>query len=169
MLTGSRHCSNQHHTTNIVFFQEFEKNWAGKSLPWSDMKSWDCLLAHWPPITAISVAICRISATTSSTNILKTKDFFWFLIAFLECSSNLKNFEKKRWASSPNYYRNYWLRNSWLHKRLKGLASEHHSVSNVLTSSRHCSNHHDTTILVFFHAFQINWVGKSLPQSDLKS
>ena len=26
----------------------------------------------------------------------------------------------------------------WLLKRLKGLASEHHSVVNVLTGSKHC-------------------------------
>ena len=45
---------------------------------------------------------------------------------------------------------------SWLLKRLKGLASEHHSVSNVLTGSRHCSNHHGTTIIVFFHEFEVN-------------
>ena len=45
---------------------------------------------------------------------------------------------------------------SWLLKRLKGLASEHHSVSNVLTGSRHCSNQHDTTIIVFFHEFEVN-------------
>ena len=45
---------------------------------------------------------------------------------------------------------------SWLLKRLKGLASEHHSVSNGLTGSRHCSNTHGTTIVVFFHEFEVN-------------
>ena len=45
---------------------------------------------------------------------------------------------------------------SWLLKCLKGLASEHHSVSNVLTGSRHCSNLHGTTIIVFFHEFEVN-------------
>ena len=35
----------------------------------------------------------------------------------------------------------------------KGLASEHHSVSNVLTGSRHCSNQY---IIVFFHEFEVN-------------
>ena len=44
---------------------------------------------------------------------------------------------------------------SWLLKLVKGLASEHHSVSNVLTGSRHCSNQHDTTIIVFFHEFEV--------------
>ena len=34
-------------------------------------------------------------ATTSNTNILETKDFFWIFIAYLECASNLEHFEKK--------------------------------------------------------------------------
>ena len=34
-------------------------------------------------------------ATTSNTNISKTKDFFCFFIEYLECESNSKHFEKK--------------------------------------------------------------------------
>ena len=45
---------------------------------------------------------------------------------------------------------------SSLLERLKGLASEHHSVNNVLTGSRHCSNQHDTTIIVLLHEFEVN-------------
>ena len=47
-------------------------------------------------------------------------------------------------------------------KRLKGLASKDHAVINVLTGSKHCSNQDGTTIILFFHAFGIYRVGKSL-------
>ena len=40
-------------------------------------------------------------ATTSNTNISKTKDFSGFFIAYLECASNLEHFEKKDEHPSP--------------------------------------------------------------------
>ena len=84
---------------------------------------------------------------------LETKDLIF--IAYLECASNLEHFEKKDEHLSL-VISEIRLRKSWLLKRLNGLASEHHSVSNVLTGSRHCSNQHDTTIIVFFHDFEVN-------------
>ena len=85
----------------------------------------------------------------------KQKIFSGFFIAYLECASNLEHFEQK--DEHPSLViSEIILRQSWLLKRLKGLASEHHSVSNVLTGSRHCSNQHDTTIIVFFHEFEVN-------------
>ena len=85
----------------------------------------------------------------------KQKIFSGFFIAYLECASNLEHFEQK--DEHPSLViSEIILRKSWLLKRLKGLASEHHSVSNVLTGSRHCSNQHDTTIIVFFHEFEVN-------------
>ena len=90
------------------------------------------------------------------------KTFWGFFIPFLKYAWKLEHFFKKRWVSSPNYFRNYGLRKRWLLKRLKGLASEDHAVINVLASSKHCWNQHGTTIILFFHAFGIYWVGKSL-------
>ena len=85
----------------------------------------------------------------------KQKIFSGFFIAYLECASNLEHFEQK--DEHPSLViSEIILRQSWLLKRLKGLASEHCSVSNVLTGSRHCSNQHDTTIIVFFHEFEVN-------------
>ena len=49
-----------------------------------------------------------------------------------------KTFGKERRVSQPSYFENYCLRKKWLLKRLKGLASEHHSVVNVLPGSKHC-------------------------------
>ena len=85
----------------------------------------------------------------------KQKIFSRFFIAYLECASNLEHFGKKM-SILAQLFPKLFTRKSWLLKRLKGLASEHHSVSNVLTGSRHCSNQHDTTIIVFFHEFEVN-------------
>ena len=93
----------------------------------------------------------------------KGKTWCGFFIAFLKCAWNLEHSEKKRRVSWPNYYRNYCIGKRCLLKRLKGLASAHHSVINVLTGSKHCWSQHGTTIFLFFHEFEINWVGKCLP------
>ena len=41
-------------------------------------------------------------------------------------------------------------------KRLEGLSSEHHSVINVLTGSKHRWKMQGITIIVFSHEFQVN-------------
>ena len=54
-------------------------------------------------------------------------------------------------------------------KRLEGLASEHRSVINVLTGSKYRWKEQGTTINLFSHEFQVNWVGERLLYSDHKS
>ena len=82
------------------------------------------------------------------------------------CSSEMcmkfRKFWIESWESYLNYFQNYILRKSSLLKRLKDLASEHHSVNNALTVSKHCWNQQGTTIILFFHEFGIYWIGKSL-------
>ena len=39
VLTGSKHCWNQHGTTNTLFSCQFEVDWVAKSYLQSDMKS----------------------------------------------------------------------------------------------------------------------------------
>ena len=47
-------------------------------------------------MTGISVAICRISRNNFKHQYLRNKRFFsGFLIAYLECASNLEQFPKK--------------------------------------------------------------------------
>ena len=61
---------------------------------------------------------------------LKTKEIFY-------CSSEMcmkfRKFWIESWESYLNYFQNYILQKSWLLKRLKDLASEHHSVNNALS------------------------------------
>ena len=63
---------------------------------------------------------------------LKQKTFSLFFIAVLRCAWNLEHFEYKVEYFSLIISRNNILRKSWLLKRLKDLASEHHSVNNAL-------------------------------------
>ena len=92
----------------------------------------------------------------------KQKTFCGFFIPYLKCAWNLEDFEKKDEYPSLIISEIMDWEMRWLLKRLKGLASEDHAVINVLTGSKHCWNQHGTTIILFFHAFGIYWVGKSL-------
>ena len=99
----------------------------------------------------------------------KQKIFSGFFIAFLKCAWNLEHFQKKYEYSSLINYEIIDTEKTWLLKRLKGLASEHHSLMNVLTGSKHCWNLHGTTITLFSCQLEVNWVAKSHLQSDMKS
>ena len=67
----------------------------------------------------------------------KEKIFSWSFIAFLTFPWNLEHSEKKG-VSQPNYYGNYCMPKRSLVKRLKDLASENHSLINVLMSTKLC-------------------------------
>ena len=54
-------------------------------------------------------------------------------------------------------------------KRLKGLASEHLSQTNLFTGPKHIWNKHGAIINLFLHEYELNWDRKSLHYSDLKS
>ena len=87
--------------------------------------------------------------TTSRAFISKRNGCFSILDCISEMCMKFTKFWKKRRVSYPNYYRNYCIRKRCLLKFLKGLASAHHSVINVLTGSKHCLSQHGTTIFLF--------------------
>ena len=67
----------------------------------------------------------------------KLKLFSGFFLAFLKCALNLEHFEKKdEYPSLVISKVSDSERGGYL--PLKGLASEHHSVPNFLTGSKHC-------------------------------
>ena len=164
VLMGSKHCWSQRDTTIFLFFHNFEINWIGKSLPASHLRSSDCLLTRWLPMRSIPVAICRFSGNKFKRFYLKKErpfeDFLYYFWNVHEIENILK---KKTRVSYRNYYRNYCIRKRCLLKRLKGLASADHSIINVLMGSKHCWSQHGTTIFLFFHPFEKNWVWKCLP------
>ena len=169
MLTSSKHCWSQHGTTIFLFFRDFQINWVGKSWPESHRKSSYCLLTRWLPMTSIPVAISRLSDNNCKRLYLKKqRDFLDFLLHFWN-EHEIQNILKRKKSILAYYYRNYCIRKRCLLKRLKGLASAHHSVINALTGSQHCWSQHGTKIFLFFNEFDINWVGKCMPYSHLKS
>ena len=120
-------------------------------------------------MTSVPVAICRFSDNTFKCLYLKKESLFDHFCSHFWNLHEIYNIPKKRRVSYPNYYRNYCIRKRYLLKRLKGLASAHHSVINMLMGSKHCWSQHGNPIFLFFHNFEINWIGKSPPQSLLKS
>ena len=169
VLTGSKHCWNQHGATIKLFSCQFEENWVGKSkfrLIWN-LKTVFWRINCWWQVFRQQYA--EFITIISNAIISEAKYFFLILYWISQMCMKFRAFSKKRWVSWRNYLRNYWCWKTWLLKRLKGLASEHHSVMNVLTGSKHCSNKHGTTITLFSRQFEVNWVGKSHLQSDMKS
>ena len=160
MLTCSKHCWSQHSTTILIFFNEFEINWVGKCLRLSQLKSSDCLLTRWLPMTSIPVDICRFSDNNFKDLYLEKEWLFFDFLLHSEMCMKFRTFWKKRRVSYPNIYRNYCNRKRCLLKRQKGLASAHQSVINVLTGSKHCWSQHGTSIFLFFNEFELNWVAK---------
>ena len=68
----------------------------------------------------------------------KKKTFSRLFLAFLKCALDLENFEKKDEYPSLVISKVNDSERGGLLKRLKSLASEHHSVDNVLPSSKQC-------------------------------
>ena len=120
-------------------------------------------------MASIQVAKCRFSNYKFKRFYLKKERLFLIFYCISETCMKFTTFWKNWRVSQPDYYRNYCIRKRYLLKRLKGLTSAHHSVINMLMGSKHCWSQHGITILLFRHDFEINWLGKSLPQSYLKS
>ena len=111
-------------------------------------------------MTSIPVTICRLSDNNFKRLYIKKEWLFFDFLLHSEMCMKFRAFWKKRRVTYSNYYRNYCIRKICLLKRLKGLASAHHSVIDVLTGSKHCQIQHGTFIFLFFHELEINWVGK---------
>ena len=163
MLTSSKHCWRQNGTTIFLFFHEFEINWVAKCLPESHLKSSDCFLTRLLQMTSIPVAICRFSDNNYKRLYIKKERICAVFYGISKMCMKFRTFWKKGRVSEPNYYRNYCIRKRCLLKRLKGLAWALHSVINLLTGSKHCWRKNGTTIFLFFHELEINWVAKCLP------
>ena len=85
-------------------------------------------------MTGISVAICRISRNNFKHQYLRNKRFFLaFLLHIWNVHQIYNILKKKDEHPSPVISEIIDSERVGLLKRLKGLASEHHSVSNVLT------------------------------------
>ena len=169
VLTGSKHCSRQqyHHCYPLVSSIRGELSWKKSPSVW-----YEILRLFVNALTAddkYSVSNMHDLQQHFQTLLSQKQKTFLDFLYFSEICSKFRAFSKKRWVSYPNYFRNYWSWKTWLLKGVEGLASEPHSLMNVLTGSKHCWNQHDTTITLFSRQFEENWVGKIHFQSDMKS
>ena len=87
---------------------------------------------------------------------LKNKRFFLQFLLLFSNLGQIYNLSKKKVSLLVSVFRNYWLRKRWLLECLKRLAPEHLSAINVFTSSKHCQNKHEITIILLFHEYGIN-------------
>ena len=59
-LKGPKHCWNLHGGTFIIYSHNFDGKKVENSLLWWNLKSYECLLTYWLPITIIVFVIKRI-------------------------------------------------------------------------------------------------------------
>ena len=60
------------------------------------------------------------------------------------------------------YFRNYWLRKTWLDECLKSFVSEDPLKDNMATGSKHCWNLNNRTFTIFINHCEVICIGKSL-------
>ena len=100
MLMGSKHLINAHDGIFAIFFDHSERKWARKNLFWKYMKSWDCLLTYWHPMTSILSQSKRVfNATNSNTFISKSKNIFWIFFCISGIHIKFGILSKRRRAS----------------------------------------------------------------------
>ena len=162
-LTGSKICSNQHGYHYYSLFPSIR----GKLSCKKSALVWHEILRMF--VNTLTTAdkyyrskIQNLQQQFQNPLPQKQNTIFGFFIPFLKCAWSLEHFQNKDEYPRPNYFRSYWSWKTSLLTRLKGLASDHHSVMNVLTGSKHCENQHGTVISLFFREFEVNWVGKCL-------
>ena len=65
MLKGPKHCLNLHGRILVTFFDHSERKSAQKILFYYYLKSWDCLLTYWHPMTNTLSQQKRVSNGTN--------------------------------------------------------------------------------------------------------
>ena len=99
MVNTPKHSWNPDHNTFIIFIDQCQGNWVGKSLSYWHEKSWDCMLTHWLPKKSILFFIETIERYQFRCNYLRNKKFFRdFLLHFWNVDWFLNIFNK-RWPS----------------------------------------------------------------------
>ena len=96
MKNGQKHWFNINGRTFLIFIDQCESNWVGKSHFYWHEKSEDILLTHWLRITSILFLVETIQCKQFTCIYLKSKKLFpWFFFEFFKSTSKFKNFQKK--------------------------------------------------------------------------
>ena len=97
---------------------------------------------------------------------LKNEKYFKFLLRFWN-PHQILNILKERWASQLNYFKNCWLRKTWLLKCLKDPVSEHPLAFSALTGFKHCWNLHDGTLILLTFWNKLRWKTSFIVRSEI--
>ena len=73
---GSKLLQKEHERIFIIFFHPSERTWFGKYFPQWYVKSYECFVTHWLPMTNILFTIMRISRPRFKCHYLKNDKFF---------------------------------------------------------------------------------------------
>ena len=83
MLKWPKNCWNLHDSNFIMFLNHSDRNWVIKCLSLCYLKSYDCFLRHWLPMTSILFLIRRVYWNQFACNYLRNKTLFLnFLLHF---------------------------------------------------------------------------------------
>ena len=134
-----------------------------------DFSRWRIAI-HWEErFTSVHILKIKEYSRSNSNNlplpiqnaiIWKTKNILLQFYGIFETYIKGWTFFYKK-MSLINYFRNYWLRKTWLIKCIKCPVSENPSAVNILTSPKNCCNLQKITFILLFHHAEPNWVRKS--------
>ena len=120
MLKGPKDCFNLHGSIFAIFFDNYERKSAPKVFFWNYLRSWDCFLRYWQPMTTILSHQKRMfNATNSNAIISKSKIICWIFFCISGIYIKSVTLWKKRWASEPICFWNYRLQKAGLLKYWK--------------------------------------------------
>ena len=150
MLKCPKHFKNLYCTIFLKFFDHSETKNAPKILFYYFLKSWDCLLTYWHPLTSIVSQSKRVfNSTNSNAIIFKWKNIFWIFLCISGIYIKSEILWKKRWVSENIFFWNYRLQKAGLLKCQKSRVSEHLWTVIMLKGPKHFIDL-DASVFVIF-------------------
>ena len=126
VLTGSKHCCNHHGTTITLSFSSIRGKLSSKKSPSVLSEILRLLVNTLTADDKYSRSIMQNFRQLFQTKLSKKQKTFWRLsVSFLKCAVNLEHFQKKDEHQSLIFTEINDFEKLWVHKRLKGFASEH--------------------------------------------
>ena len=156
MLKGAKHCWNLYTSTFIIFLHHSEGNW--KCLFSWYLKSHECLLIHWLPMTFVLLVVVRIYHNNFKCNYLK-KQFPSFFAAFLKFISKFELFEKMM-AVIAYVFPKLQTAKDVVRQIFK--KSRFRAHFNMLKGPKIWWNLHGSTFIIYLNQSDKSWVGKCL-------
>ena len=150
-LKGPKHCLNPHDSI-LSYFYHSERESVPKTIFKKYLKSWECLLTCWQPITSNLSQYMRVfNATNLNSIISQSKQTFSICFSIFGIYIKFQILSKKSWASEVISFLNYRLEKAVLLQCPKSHVSEHLSKFHILKGPKHCFNLHGSIFVTFFY------------------